>query len=267
MSSDTEDDVQPPSGSRAPWIVAVLVLLVAAAFFGGRELGRLRHSPAAPTPAKAAPTRTEPAPAPVAAAPAPAPAEPARETRPRAPRKATPPPATAAPAAPTVGELHIDADVPGAIVFLDRVYLGTAPVVARGVSPGTHHLNASAEGYDGYSESIDVAAGPADITVRFKEIRLNETLDVVHRHTMGSCEGKLSADPQGIRYDTSNKGDAFSMKYSEIEVFEVDYLKKNLRLKRRGGKTWNFTTRTENADPLFVFHRNVDKVRVQVAGK
>ena len=44
----------------------------------------------------------------------------------------------------------------------------------------------------------------------------------------------------------------------------MDYLKKNLQLKRRGGKTWNFTTKAENADPLFVFHKSVDKVRKQV---
>ena len=69
-----------------------------------------------------------------------------------------------------------------------------------------------------------------------------------------------------MRYDTANKDDAFSMKFSEIETFEVDYLKKNLRIKKRGGKQYNFTTKAENADPLFVFHRNVDKVRQQVAG-
>jgi hypothetical protein len=46
----------------------------------------------------------------------------------------------------------------------------------------------------------------------------------------------------------------------------VDYLKKNLRIKKRGGKQYNFTTKAENADPLFVFHRNVDKVRQQMGG-
>jgi hypothetical protein len=186
--------------------------------------------------------------------------------RPR--KRAAPAPAIepAAPAAPTTGELHIESDVPGAMVFLDRVYLGPAPVTAPAVSPGQHHLNASADGYDGYSETIQVAAGTADIMVRFKEIRLKESLDVVHKHAMGSCEGRLSADPQGVRYEASNKDDAFSLRFADIEVFEVDYLKKNLRVKRRGGKTWNFTTKAENADPLFVFHRNVDKVRQQVAG-
>ena len=34
-----------------------------------------------------------------------------------------------------------------------------------------------------------------------------------------------------------------------------------LRLKQRGGRTWNFTTRAATADPLFVFHRDVDAAR------
>ena len=45
----------------------------------------------------------------------------------------------------------------------------------------------------------------------------------------------------------------------------MDYLTKNLRAQRRGGKTCNFTTRTESADPLFVFHREVQKVRERLA--
>ncbi len=69
-----------------------------------------------------------------------------------------------------------------------------------------------------------------------------------------------------MRYDTTNKDDAFTLRFAEIETFEVDYLKKNLRIKKRGGKQYNFTTKAENADPLFVFHRNVDKVRRQVSG-
>jgi hypothetical protein len=102
---------------------------------------------------------------------------------------------------------------------------------------------------------------------KLKEIRIKESVEVVHKHAIGSCEGRLVADPQGIRYDTANKNDAFVMKFSEIETFEVDYLQKNLRIKKVGGKQYNFTTKAENADPLFVFHRNVDKVRQQVTGK
>jgi hypothetical protein len=46
----------------------------------------------------------------------------------------------------------------------------------------------------------------------------------------------------------------------------VDYLDKNLRVKVRNGKTYNFTDPDGNADRLFVFHRDVDKVRQRLAG-
>ena len=52
-----------------------------------------------------------------------------------------------------------------------------------------------------------------------------------------------------------------------LEVFEVDYLKKNLRIKPKNGKTYNFTDREDNADRLFVFHRDVDKARQKLAGQ
>jgi hypothetical protein len=153
------------------------------------------------------------------------------------------------------------------MVFIDRKFIGNTPVTAKDVAPGRHQLNLTAEGFDGYSESIDVTAGPADVMVRFKEIRLSETADVVHKHAMGSCEGRLLADPKGIRYETANKNDAFTLSFGEIETFDVDYLNKNLRIKKRGGKQYNFTTKAPNADPLFVFHRNVEKVRKQVVGR
>ena len=40
--------------------------------------------------------------------------------------------------------------------------------------------------------------------------RLDASIDVVHKHRMGSCKGRLTATPQGIRYDTTDKGDAFT---------------------------------------------------------
>jgi hypothetical protein len=84
---------------------------------------------------------------------------------------------------------------------------------------------------------------------------------------MGSCRGRLVATPKGLRYETTNKGDAFSAPLTALEVFEVDYLKKNLRIKPKGGKTYNFTDPEDNADRLFVFHRDVDKARQKLAGQ
>lgn len=215
------------------------------------------ESPARPAPQPSAATVSEPVPG----KPAEEPSE-----RPRARRRAPEAPKPAPePAPPTLGELRIDSDVPGAMVFLDRQYLGETPVTARGVAPGTHTLNLSADGYEGQSRTIEVEPGPSDVMVRFKEIRLDEALDVVHKHGVGSCEGRLVATPRGLRYETTQKNDAFSLSFDQLESFEVDYLKKNLRVKRRGGKTWNFTTHTESADPLFVFHREVQKVRERLA--
>jgi hypothetical protein len=35
-------------------------------------------------------------------------------------------------------------------------------------------------------------------------------------------------------------------------------------VKKRAGRTWNFTTRTADADPLLVFQRDVDRARARL---
>lgn len=155
--------------------------------------------------------------------------------------------------------LRIDADVPGANVFLDRKFLGTTPVETRDFSPGTHRLNVSAEGYDMYAETLDLGPGPRDVMVRFKEVRLDEKLAVVHKHGVGSCRGTLLATPAGLRYDTADAGDAFNSAFGSLEPLQVDYLKKNLRVKLRGGRTFNFTA--DSADALLTFQKAVEAAR------
>lgn len=181
--------------------------------------------------------------------------------RPHTPRIEEPAAAPAEAAAPTTGTLHITSDVAGAQVFLDHTFVGAAPVTASDVQPGPHRLNVSAMGYDGYAESIDVVPGPREIAVRFKEITLNAHIDVVHKHTFGSCKGTLWATPQGIRYDTSNTGDAFTGPLTDLATFETSYLEKNLKIKLKNGKLFNFTDPDGNADRLFVFLRDVSRVR------
>ena len=188
---------------------------------------------------------------------------------PRTPRKPARGPVAEAPApvatAPELGTLRIEADVPNAQVFLDRQFLGNAPVTAVKVKPGTHTLNVSAEGFDGIAQTIDVEPGPREVAVRFKEVRLNSTVAVIHKHRMGSCKGQLVATPQGIRYDTDDKDDRFTAGLGDLEQFVVDYLDKNLKIKVRKGKQYNFTDPDGNADRLFVFQRDVDKVRQRLA--
>jgi len=188
---------------------------------------------------------------------------------PRTPRKPAAASVAEAPATvattPELGTLRIDADVPHAQVFLDRQFVGNAPVTAENVKPGTHTLNVSAEGFDGIAQTIDVEPGPRDVAVRFKEVRLNSTLAVIHKHRVGSCKGQLVATPQGIRYDTDDKDDRFAVALGDLDQFVVDYLDKNLTIKVRKGKQYNFTDPDGNADRLFVFQRDVDKVRQRLA--
>jgi hypothetical protein len=160
-----------------------------------------------------------------------------------------------------LGTLIIESDVPETSVFIDRVYLGSAPITARNLTPGSHHLNMSVKGYEGVSESIDVQPGTRTISMKFKEIRLDESVDVTHKHAIGSCSGTLRANPQRLSYETTNAGDAFAIALTNLEVFEVDYLQKNLKVKIKDGKTYNFADPAGNADRLYRFHQTVEKVR------
>ncbi|MSO56549.1 MAG: PEGA domain-containing protein [Acidobacteria bacterium] len=216
-----------------------------------------------PSPAKSAAPAVgrAPAPAPVPrAAPAPekAPAAPVRSAR--RPKPAPPAPAAPAEEAPG-GTLHIDSDVAGAQVFIDRQYIGATPLTAPNVSPGTHQLNISAQGYNGIAQSIDVEPGPREFLFKFKEVRLDLAIDVLHKHRIGTCKGRLSATPQGLRYDTTNKDDAFRLPLPDLQMFEVDYQAKVLRVQSKKGKRYEFTDPEGSADRLFVFHRDVDAAR------
>jgi hypothetical protein len=216
----------------------------------------------------------EPAPAANASAPAPAPrvvlkkADPApaaEAPRKAAPRKTAPRPVEAAPApkAPTMASLSLQSDVPGASVFIDRQFVGNTPLQLDNLEPGSKRVQLTATGFDSVQKTIELSPGPNNITLRVKEVSLNTKAGVVHKHGMGSCEGTLTATLDGLRYVTSNKGDAFTLPFAQLETFSVDYLDKNLRVKRRGGRTWNFTN--QDADVLFVFHRDVEAARKKLA--
>lgn len=176
-------------------------------------------------------------------------------------------PAAPVEVAPTTGTLHIESDVPGASVFLDRVGVGNAPLTIPDVAPGSHRLNVSAPGYDGYAETIDVAPGARTITVNFKEIRINSTVAAQHKHGMGSCRGQLVASPQGVSYQAADGKDSFSVGFGDIAALDLDYLGKNLRLRTRQGRTYNFTEVDGNLDKIAYFQQDVEKVRKRLAGR
>jgi hypothetical protein len=241
-----------------PIIIAVVVILLVVSGIGFYVISRPKPAPVR------TPAATTPAPV-VVPSPPPATAPPTVEP-PRPSRRAAAPAVTSAPPAeaPTPADLvtlRIDSDVAGAQVFVDRQFIGAAPVSTTDVKPGPHQINVSAPGYDQYAQSIDLTPGSRDVMVRFKEVRLDAKADVVHKHGIGSCRGTLVATPQGLRYDTTNKGDAFTVPLTNLESFEVNYLEKNLKVKIKGGKQYNFTDPMENADNLFVFQRDVEKAR------
>jgi hypothetical protein len=187
---------------------------------------------------------------------APAGKAPARAATPASP--ATPP----APAPSSSPELRVSSDVPGAMVFLDRKYLGTTPLVSRDVTPGSHQLNVQVEGVEPVVQTVEIADdGPTSVNVTLTSRTLNARVPVVHKHRIGSCEGTLIASSSGLRYQTTHPSDGFSFPLAQLETFTVNYAEKNLRVKQRGGRTWNFTTPDDSADPLLVFHREVEQAR------
>lgn len=179
------------------------------------------------------------------------------------------PDATAATAAPTGAaappELRVTSDVAGAYVFLDRKFLGPTPLVSRDVTPGTHQLNVQVEGRDPVVQTVDIAeTGPTSVAVTIAKPRDTSatvaSVDVVHQHGVGSCSGTLTATGETLKY-TAAGTHGFSVPLASIDAFTIDYAERRLRVRQRGGKTWNFGTKAETADPLFVFHRDVEAAR------
>jgi hypothetical protein len=241
--------------NRMPVIIVAALLLVGAAaaiFYFARSPAT---SPSTSSVASGPSSRT-PESTPVAS-PTPA----SRPSARPASRAAAPEPGATPAPAPTTGTLIIESDVPDTSVFLDRVYLGKAPVTATGVAPGPHRVNLSATGYEGFVDTIDVVPGPRTLSIKFKEIRLDVSLAVVHKHALGSCAGTLRATPKGLTYDTTNKADAFSAALTDLETFTMDYLEKTLRVKVKGGKSYNFTDPEANVNRLYLFHQEIDKAR------
>lgn len=238
--------------------IAAVIVIGGTAYF----LHRPRPEPTAtvapaPEPSRIIPKKVEP-PAPVATK------VPDRKKEPAKKAPTVPAPAATA-AAPKFASLRLESDVEGASVFIDRAFVGNTPLSLDNLEPGTKRVQLTATGFDSVQKTIELSPGPNTINIRVKEVSLNVKASVVHKHGIGSCEGTLIADLDGIRYQTSNKGDAFNLRYPQLETFVVDYLDKNLRVKQKGGKTWNFTDKNNNADALFVFHRDVEAARKKLA--
>ncbi len=259
--SDTATN-EPSWRGRAALIALVIIGGATAAYFWPAPTGDDEPAPitaaADPPPVAAREPESEPVVAPRAPEPDPEPV------------RAPDPEPEAVTAAPSVPEsrleplLQVASDVPGASVFLDRRFVGTTPFETSDVTSGPHRLNVSSEGYQGFSQDIEVGDDLVSVDVRFLEVRLEASVDVVHTHRFGSCSGRLRADLDGIHYETSDD-DAFSIPFSELEQHAVEYLEHTLTVQRRGGRTYNFTDEQESADALFNFHREVERARERLS--
>ena len=195
------DDDSTSAGRSRGFVVLVAGVVVVAAAGGAFWLwyGASRVAePVAPA-ARGASSAAERPKAPESPASAARPASGVGSTR--AARAAKPTGASAAESTPTAvtsGVLRVQSDVPGASVFLDRTFLGTTPLEKTGLSAGSHRVNVSAEGYEGVAQSVEIGDAPAELTVRFKEVRLDAAVPVVHKHAVGSCDGRLVATVQGL---------------------------------------------------------------------
>ena len=244
-------DQEPTPPSRR-WLYALIALVLA----GGAAyviVSNLRTPP--PEVERVTPVETPPPPA----APEPeaevaeAPPPPPRPT----PRRDPPAPVPEPPPPPPPIVLRVTSDVPGADVFINREYVGTTPFESRDIAPGRYRINVSAAGYEGHAEDVEVTTALTAVDAQFRQVRLDERVAVVHKHRFGDCEGELVASTAGIEYRTADD-DAFEVALDALEEFAVDYLDHNLRIKVRGGRTYNFTDHQANADALFVFHREVE---------
>ena len=164
------------------------------------------------------------------------------------------------PSAPPSVIFRVISDVDGAEVFVDRRYVGITPFESYDMEKGQHRINVSATGYESHAEDVEIDDELTTVSVMFREVVLNESVPVIHKHRFGNCEGQLIADTSGIHYQTDHR-DAFRVRFEELEHFEVDYLEHNLRLTVNGQRTYNFTDYLDNSDALFVFHREVEKAR------
>jgi hypothetical protein len=132
----------------------------------------------------------------------------------------------------------------------------TAPAAAPGpgAAPGSPTGEAAPDASQ--SEPAPTPAPPAPAASR-----LDTRVSVVHKHRFGDCEGTLRAAAGALTYSTSHKEDGFQLPFDEIDTFDLAPDKKNLRIRRRGGRTWNFTTRGEAGLALAAFHKEASARR------
>lgn len=248
---------------RAPIVVATAVVVCAAAGGAWWLLGSKPSAPPAKSRAPSAAPSSKARPGPPIATP-PKSKDVSGVPRPREPREApAPTPAPPVEAAPRMASLRIETDVPGASVLIDRLGVGDAPITIPNLTPGSHRVNVVAPGYEGFAETLELEPGERTLSIKFREITLDEKIDVIHKHAMGSCKGRLSASPDELRYTPTNGDHGFFVTLPGVQTLDVDYLQVALRVNAQG-KTFNFTAADGNAERLLIFKTNVTNARTRV---
>jgi hypothetical protein len=68
-----------------------------------------------------------------------------------------------------------------------------------------------------------------------------------------------------VRYTAAKGDDGFDVPLSSVERLDADYLKKQLTVKLRGGRTYNFTEAGGHADALVGFQQSVARAQSRLA--
>jgi hypothetical protein len=90
-------------------------------------------------------------------------------------------------------------------------------------------------------------------------------LEVVHKHKLGSCRGRLTATATSLRYEPAHPGDGFDAARTTVQRLEADVRKKILVLKLRSGRTYNFSDPGGRAEPLLAFQKAFAKTPPRAA--
>jgi hypothetical protein len=80
-------------------------------------------------------------------------------------------------------------------------------------------------------------------------------VEVVHKHKLGSCRGRLSVTAASLRYEPTRPGDGFDVPRAAVDRVEADARKRALFVKLRGGRTYNFTDAQGRPEPLVSFQK------------
>lgn len=105
---------------------------------------------------------------------------------------------------PTQGAVLVTADIDGAVVWLDGVERGVAPLVLEGLPVGTHRLTLRAAGWPEYAADVEVLAGEqatvaARMTATQGQLQVLGNVEGAEVRVDGLTIGTLPLSPQDLR--------------------------------------------------------------------